>query len=136
MVEGIVTATDRQNISKAMDMQFYWIKGRVEKKYFFIYWKPGSQNMRDCFTKDHPPHHNREICATYLNMSNALIKIDHKVVQEWSNAVLTPSHTSVLTANHTVVQGCDNVIRTYEKNHNCNVDRMTGATCVSQYYYL
>ena len=46
-------------------------------------------------------------------MENNLLKINHKGVQEWANAVLTPNHTVVLTPNHTVVQGCENVVRTY-----------------------
>ena len=44
-------------------------------------------------------------------MKNALLKINHKVVQEWENAVLAPNHTVVLTPNHTVLQGCANFIR-------------------------
>ena len=56
--EGIVTATVRQKSSKAMDMQFYWMKDRVKQKDSFVHWKPGSQNMGDYFTKHHPiiPH--------------------------------------------------------------------------------
>ena len=43
--EGTVTTTVRQKSSKAMDMQFYWMKDRVKQKDFFVYWTPGSQNM-------------------------------------------------------------------------------------------
>ena len=57
--EGIVTATVRQKRYKAMDMQFYWMKYRVKQKYFFVHWRPGSQNMGDYFTKHRPPHHHR-----------------------------------------------------------------------------
>ena len=57
--KGIVTATFKQKSSKAMDMQFYWMKDRVKQKYFFVYWKPGSKNMGDLFTRHHPPHHHR-----------------------------------------------------------------------------
>ena len=34
--EFIVTATVRQKNSKAMHMQFYWMKDRVKQKYFFV----------------------------------------------------------------------------------------------------
>ena len=64
-------------------------------------------------TKHHPPHHLREICATYLYMANSLLNIDHKVVQERENPVFTPKHTVVITQNNTVVQGFANVIRMY-----------------------
>ena len=63
--------------------------------------------------KNHPPHRHRKICATYLYMVNALVKISHKVVQEWSNSVLTPNHTIVLTPKHTFMQGCANVVHAY-----------------------
>ena len=39
VAEGIVTATVRQKRSKAMDMQFYWMKDKVKQKDFFIYGK-------------------------------------------------------------------------------------------------
>ena len=97
------------------------MKDRVKQKDFFVYWKPGIQNMGDYFTKHPPPHHYREICATYLYTKNALLKIDHKIVHKWSNAVLTsidtvavtPIHTVAITQKRTVLQGCDNVVRTY-----------------------
>ena len=119
--EGIITATVRQKISKAMDMRFYWMKDRVKQKDFFVYWKPGSQNMGDYFSKHHPPHHHREISATYLYMENALLKINHKILHKWSNAVLmpihmvavTPVHTVAIKQNRSVLPGCANVVHMY-----------------------
>ena len=99
--------------SKAIEMRFYWIKYRVKQKYFFVYWKPGSHNMGNYFMKHNPPHHHREIRATYLYVANSLLTINHKVVQEWKNSVLTPKHTVVLVPNHKVVQGCANCVCTY-----------------------
>ena len=77
--------------------------------------------MGDYFTKHPPPHHHREIRATYLYMENSLLKIVHKIVQKWANYVLTPIHTVAVTPvhkvairkNRTVLQGCSNVVRTY-----------------------
>ena len=89
------------------------MKDRVKQKDLFIYWKPGSQNIGDYFTKHHPPYLHREICATYLYMVNVLLKIDHKVVQEWENAVLTPNYMVVLRSNYKVVQGWANVVCMY-----------------------
>ena len=93
----------------------------VKQKDFFVYWKIESQNMGGYFTKHHPPHHHREICATYLYMENALLKIYQKIVHKWSNAVLMQIHTVVVTSvrtvairqNRTVLQGCANVVHTY-----------------------
>ena len=76
--------------------------------------------MGDYFTKHHQPHRHREICATYLYMVNSLLQIDHKVVHEWANNVLTPIHTVAITPTHTVaipnrtiLKGCANVVHMY-----------------------
>ena len=58
-------------------------------------------------------------------MANALLKIDHKTVHKWANAVLTPIHTVAVTPIHTVaitqnltvMQGCANVVRTYRRTN-------------------
>ena len=80
--KGIVTSTVRQKSSKAMYIRFYQMKDRVKQKDFFVYWKPGSQNMGDYLTKHHSPYQHREIHVIYLYMSNALIKIDNIIVHK------------------------------------------------------
>ena len=77
--------------------------------------------MGKYFTKHHPPHHHREIRATYLYMANALLKIDHSIVHTWANDVLTPIHTVAITPNSTVVQGCDNVVHNYRHKNTTTV---------------
>ena len=77
--------------------------------------------MGDYFKKYLPSHHHRELRATYLHMANALLKIDHKIVNKWANYVLTPIHTVAvtpihrvaITQNRTILQGCANAVRTY-----------------------
>ena len=77
--------------------------------------------MGDYFTKNHPPHHHREMCATYLYMANILLKINHKIVNKWASFVLTPIHTVAvtpihtvaITQNRTVLQECNNAVCTY-----------------------
>ena len=69
--------------------------------------------MGGSFTKHHPPHHRREICATCLYMENFLLKIDQKIVQEWEKFVLTPIHTVAIIPNCTFLQGCADAIHTY-----------------------
>ena len=56
-------------------------------------------------------------------MPNALLKIDQNIVHKWANAALKPVHTVTVTPVHTVairqnrnvLQGCANVVRTYEQ---------------------
>ena len=70
-------------------------------------------------------------------MANALLKIDHKIVHKWANAVLAPIHTVAVMPVHTVaisqnrivLKYCANVVRTYRhtKNQNSNIVHMRGA---------
>ena len=56
---GFATNTIKQKRSKAMDMRFYWIKDSVEQGQFLIYWRPGSKNLGNNFTKHHLPSHHQ-----------------------------------------------------------------------------
>ena len=80
-------------MSNAMYKIFYWMKERVKQKDLFLYWKQVSQNLGYYLTKNHPPHHHKEIRLTYLYMTNAIFKLNHAVVQEWANDVLKISPT-------------------------------------------
>ena len=62
-------------------------------------------------------------------MANAQLNIDHKIVHEWANAVLTQIHTFAITPIHTVainpnlniLQGCANVVYTYKHTNTTTV---------------
>ena len=70
----------------------------------------------------------------YLYMSNALLKIDQKIVHKWANAVLTPIHTVAVTPIHTVaikqnlnvLKGCANVAHTYRHTNTKTVTKYVG----------
>ena len=66
---GITNGTTRQRKSKAMDMRFYWIQDRVRQGHYIVYWRPGSKNLGDYFTKHHPTTHHRLIRPTYLQVA-------------------------------------------------------------------
>jgi hypothetical protein len=53
--------TIKQKHTRAMDMQFYWVKYRVKKGQFNVYWGPGYQNLGDYFTKHHSPAHHKRM---------------------------------------------------------------------------
>jgi hypothetical protein len=55
---GYSNGTIKQKHQKAMDMHFYWIKDRVKKGQFNVYWGPGCQHLADYFTKHHSPAHH------------------------------------------------------------------------------
>ena len=49
----ILNDTVSQKRSKAMDMRFYWLRDRAKPQQFYIYWKQGTHNLADYFTKHH-----------------------------------------------------------------------------------
>jgi hypothetical protein len=64
---GLANDTVKQNRSMAIDMRFYWVRDRVKDGQFIIYWKKGSENAADYFTKHHPPADHRRIRSRYLH---------------------------------------------------------------------
>ncbi len=43
---------------KAMDMQFHWLRCCDAQGHFRYYWRPGTQNLADYWTKHHPASHH------------------------------------------------------------------------------
>jgi hypothetical protein len=64
---GIANDTVRQRRSKTMDMRFYWLRDRIRQGHFHIYWRPGTSNLADYFTKHHPTAHHRLMRPLYLH---------------------------------------------------------------------
>jgi hypothetical protein len=64
---GYSNGTMKQKLTKAMDMRFYWIKGRVKQGQFDVYWGPGYQNLADYFTKHHSPAHHKRMREIYIH---------------------------------------------------------------------
>ena len=63
---GIANGTMRQRKSKAMDMRFYWVQDRIHQGQFLVFWRKGSDNRGDYFTKHHSPAHHRLMRPKYL----------------------------------------------------------------------
>jgi hypothetical protein len=55
---------------KAMDMRFHWLRCREAQGQFRYYWRPGTQNLADYFTKDHPASHHKASRPMYLTSSS------------------------------------------------------------------
>ena len=66
---GIATGTIKQCKSKSIDMRFYWIGDRSNQDQFNIYWKPGSTNWGNYFTKHFPPAHHKSVSPNYLHVA-------------------------------------------------------------------
>ena len=44
---------------KAMDMRFHWLRCRGAQDQYRFYWRPGTQNLADYWTKHHPASHHK-----------------------------------------------------------------------------
>jgi hypothetical protein len=55
---------------KAMDTRFHWLRCRETQGQFRYYWRPGTQNLADYFTKHHPASHHRASRPMYLTSSS------------------------------------------------------------------
>jgi hypothetical protein len=72
--DGILKAQVRMKRSKAFDMRYHWLKDRIARKQFNLYWAPGKDNRADYFSKHHPPSHHKIVRPQYFQrpQGNAL----------------------------------------------------------------
>ena len=112
---GIVNDTVKQRRSKAIDMRFYWIRDRVRQGQFFIYWRKGSINLADYFTKHHAPvqhikqrphilhstSHNRfAMLADTENVSAIKNSQSHTTSVSCEGVLISPSGSPVTTSSY------------------------------------
>ena len=57
---------------KAMDMRFHWLRDRAAQMMFRFYWRPGTTNWADYFTKHHAPSHHKNVRGEYLTPQHLL----------------------------------------------------------------
>jgi hypothetical protein len=51
---------------KTMDMRFHWLRCREAQGQCCYYWRPGTQNSTDYFTKHHQTSHHKSVHPTIL----------------------------------------------------------------------
>ena len=54
---GLANNTITKGQSRAIDMNFCWIRDRINQQQYHVYWAPAHQNLADYFTKHHAPSH-------------------------------------------------------------------------------
>jgi hypothetical protein len=69
---GILNETIKQKRSKAMDMRYHWLTDRVRQKLFYVYWRPGCENLGDYDTKHHSAQHHKDMRGLILHQANSL----------------------------------------------------------------
>jgi hypothetical protein len=74
---------------KAMDMRFHWLHCRKAQDQYCFYWKPGTQNLVDYWTKHHPASHHKafwpQILTSSKNMAiNFFVKKSYQHQHLWN----------------------------------------------------
>jgi hypothetical protein len=95
---------------KTMDMQFHWLHCREAQDKFRFYWRPGTQNMADYWTKHHPSSHHKAFWPQIL-MSTTSDPVNIKLNTPKNtatksfvkNILLTPSFVEQLAAKQRTV---------------------------------
>ena len=64
--EAVINNKIQPKGTKAMDMQFHWLRDHDAQEQFKIIWRPGKTNLADYFTKHHPPAHHINVRSEFL----------------------------------------------------------------------
>ena len=64
--EGVINNKVQPKRTKAMDMRFHWLRDRECQKQFRFYWRPGTVNIADYWTKHHPGSHHKNMRPVLL----------------------------------------------------------------------
>jgi hypothetical protein len=56
---------------KAMDMQFYWLRCQEAQDQYCFYWRPGTQNLADYWTKHHSASYHKAFWPKNLTSSTS-----------------------------------------------------------------
>ena len=81
VINGKVQPKCTTKRTKAMDVQFHWLRDRECQQQFRIYWQPGKLNYADYWTTHHPTAHHRNIRKEFLTPYTALemLKIEQSL---------------------------------------------------------
>ena len=124
---GIATGTIKKRKSKEMDMQFYWIRDRSNQDQFNIYWKPGSTNRGDYFTKRFPSAHHTTVRPSYLHVAKYG---KPSTLQGCVNLTLSANHpvhlcTPAKSSAHAYTQNCAHIHREFLKDAHARAQQRT-----------
>ena len=66
---AFVHSNMKQKRSKSWDMRYWWLREKMTKKLFNIFWEKGSKNLADYTTKHHSKSHHLVMRPRYLYSS-------------------------------------------------------------------
>ena len=65
--DSIINVHIQPKYTKAMDMQFFWLQNcSINKKQFCFFWRLGTTNLADYWTKYYLTSHHCHICSEFL----------------------------------------------------------------------
>ena len=59
--QGVATNKILPKATKSMDMKFHWLRDREFREQFRSYWRSGTKNLGDYWTKHHPGSHHESM---------------------------------------------------------------------------
>jgi hypothetical protein len=69
-VHSLLTNKIMPKALKAMDMRFHWLRCHEAQDQYCFYWRPGTQNLADYWTKHHQARHHKAFQPQILTSSN------------------------------------------------------------------
>ena len=69
---GVTNSIIQPKRTKAMDMRYHWLRDREAQDQFRFYWRPGTTNWADYWTKHHCPAHHQEMRKHFLTPQQCL----------------------------------------------------------------
>jgi hypothetical protein len=66
---ALLTNKSMPKALKAMDMRFHWLRCCKAQDQYCFYWRPGTQNLADYWTKHHPASHHKAFWPQTLTSS-------------------------------------------------------------------
>ena len=69
----IFNGTEKQKISQAIDMRFYWVRDIIRQYHFHIFWEEGKKNQTEYVTIHYPIWHHRVMRSRYAKATKSYI---------------------------------------------------------------
>ena len=70
----IINWMAKQKISWAIDLRFYWVRDRIQKNHFHIFWEERKKNLADYVKKHHLIRHHKEMRPRYVKATKKYIE--------------------------------------------------------------
>eukprot|EP00957_Ditylum_brightwellii_P047489 3606670-Ditylum_brightwellii.AAC.1 len=72
---GIVNKTVKQRCTRAIGMQFYWVRDCCAQNHFIMCWAPGEKNLGEYHTKIHPTPHHKRMWKNFVHTQETVVNL-------------------------------------------------------------